>query len=294
MKRGELAAGREDIAAGAGTNAVLLTVVVPTFRSAGLITGALASLAAQTWRDFEVIVSDGASDDGTPDVARGFAAQLPAMTVDSRPDGGVYDAINRAVVQARGQWVLVLGSDDRLHAPDTLARLAPHLQQATADLVFGDVRMMGANQCGVAPGARYAGPVDVARLLRTNICQQAICYRRALLQTLGGFDTRYRLHADWALNLRAALRGPLQWVDIVVADYAATGMTATAGDPVYAAEAPLLLRDELLQRPQDRRLWPLQRQLLRGADALRRRGRAADALSLLGSWLWLRLQRIKG
>ena len=272
----------------------LLTVVLPTFRSAALLGGAMASLAAQTWRGFEVIVSDGASDDGTAALARNFTAQLPALTVDSRPDTGVYDAINRAVALAQGAWILVLGSDDRLHAPDTLAQLAPHLQHSSADLVYGDVRMMGANQCGVAPGGRYAGALDLPALLRANICQQAICYRRTLLQSLGGFDTRYRLHADWALNVRAALRAPLQWVDVVVADYAATGMSATAGDAVYAAEAPLLLRAELLQRPQDRRLWPLQRQLLRSADALRRRGRWGDAASLLVSYLRLRLQRLAG
>ncbi|MCY7315800.1 MAG: glycosyltransferase [Rubrivivax sp.] len=278
---------------GAEDDAPLLTVVVPTFRSAALIDGALASLAVQTWRGFEVFVSDGASDDGTPALARGYAEQLPALTVDSRPDDGVYDAINRAVARAEGSWVLVLGSDDRLHAPDTLARLAPHLQRATVDVVYGDVRMMGPNQCGVAPGQRYAGEVALPGLLRANICQQAICYRRTLLQALGGFDTRYRLHADWALNLRAALCGPLQWIDLVVADYAATGMTANAGDPVYAADAPLLLRAELLQRPHDRRLWPLQRYLLRSADTLRRGGRWGDALSLVGSYLRLRLQRLQ-
>ena len=279
-------------AAGDSLNTPLLTVVVPTRNSAKLVDGTLASLAAQTFRDFEVVISDGASVDGTLDIVRGFATQLPLLRVDSRRDGGVYDAINRGVELACGEWVLVLGSDDRLHADDTLAQLAPHLRQAAADLVFGDVRMMGPNRCGVAPGGRYAGNVALAGLLRANICQQAICYRRTLLQALGGFDARYRLHADWAMNLRAGFRGPLQWVDVVVADYAATGMSADAGDAAFAAYAPFLVRDAWCARPLDKRLWPLQRCLLRDADALRRRGLWRPALGLIGSYLRLRMQRL--
>jgi glycosyltransferase involved in cell wall biosynthesis len=161
-------------------NEPLISVVIPTFRSATLLPGALDSLARQLWRGFEVIVSDGASDDGTPELARAYAGSLPALRVDSRPDSGVYDAINRGVAQARGEWVLVLGSDDRLHANDTLARVAPLLQSTTAEWVHGDVRMMAASPDGVAAGGRYAGPMPLARLLKANICQQAIFYRRRL------------------------------------------------------------------------------------------------------------------
>jgi len=101
----------------------LVSVVVPTMNSEAVLGGALQSLAGQVFRDFEVIVSDGASRDGTLALARQAAPAMPALVVDSRPDRGVYDAINRGVALARGDWVLVLGSDDRLHAPDTLAQV---------------------------------------------------------------------------------------------------------------------------------------------------------------------------
>lgn len=274
--------------------APLLSIVIPTFGSQAVLGAALQSIAAQGWRDYEVIVSDGASSDGTLDVAAGFTAALAALVLDSRPDTGVYDAINRGIQRARGEWVLILGSDDRLHADDTLACLAPQLQAATVDVVYGDVRMMAANTNGVAAGARYAGEVPLERLVARNICQQAICYRRALFDALGGFDLRYRLHADWAFNLRAAVRGPMQWVDLVVADYAATGMSAAQGDDRWAEDMPEWLRATLLARADDRRLWPLQRCLLRQADRLRRHGRWGEALRHLGSYLALRARRVFG
>lgn len=270
-------------------NEPLISVVIPTFRSATLLPGALDSLARQLWRGFEVIVSDGASDDGTPELARAYAGSLPALRVDSRPDSGVYDAINRGVAQARGEWVLVLGSDDRLHANDTLARVAPLLQSTTAEWVHGDVRMMAASPDGVAAGGRYAGPMPLARLLKANICQQAIFYRRRLIERLAGFDSRYRIWADWAFNLRAAFQTPPEWIDLIVADYAATGLSARQGDPLLQAELPELIRREFAARAGDAALRPLSRHLLRQADALRRRGRWGEALRQIGTWARVRL-----
>ena len=274
--------------------APLLSIVVPTFGSQAVLGAALQSIAAQSWRDFEVIISDGASSDATLAMAAGFAQSLPALVLDSRPDSGVYDAINRGIALARGEWVLIVGSDDRLHGADTLAKLAPHLQAATADVVYGDVRMMAANTNGVPAGARYAGAVPLERLVMQNICQQAICYRRALFDDIGAFDLRYRLHADWALNLRAAVRGSLQWVDIVVTDYAATGMSAAQGDARWAEDMPEWLRATLLANAGDRRLWPLQRCLLRQADRFRRRGRWREAFAHMASYLTLRARRVFG
>ncbi|HEY2977178.1 MAG TPA: glycosyltransferase, partial [Burkholderiaceae bacterium] len=106
----------------------LVSFIVPTFDSQAHLARALQSLADQTCRDFEVVISDGASLDDTVLVAQSFAANLPSLTIDSQPDQGVYDAINRGIGLARGDWVLVLGSDDRLHAPDTLATLAAMLR----------------------------------------------------------------------------------------------------------------------------------------------------------------------
>lgn len=249
----------------------LISVIVPTYNCVALVEEALASLAGQTWRDFEVVVSDGNSPDGTAQKAAEFGSRLPQLTVLCRPDRGVYDAINLGVCAAKGTWCLVLGGDDRLHAPDTLARAAQQLADSRAALVYGDVRMMAPNGLSVPPGGRYAGPMSLHQLFRANICQQAIFYRRSVLDELGGFSLDFPVLADWELNLRLAIRRPIQWVDLVVTDYAATGMSARPIDP--AAEQAMLdrVRELLLEHPRDRKLWPLHRVLLRHADVFRKR-----------------------
>lgn len=269
----------------------LVSVVVPTWRSARLLPGGLQSLAAQTMRDFEVLVSDGGSDDGTLEVARAAAPRLPALRIDSRPDDGVYDAINRAIPLTRGAWVLVLGSDDRLHAPDTLEHMAVALRRSRADVVHGDVRVMSAgSSLGSLAGGRYGGPTALGRLLKDNVCQQAIFYRRSLFDRIGLFHPRYRVWADWEFNLRAVLEKDFEWVDLVVTDYHALGFSNDRVDEVLSEELPEILRSAAMARPFDPRLKPLHRALLRQADTLRRRGRLRDAFLYLGSWARIQWQ----
>lgn len=277
---------------GLGADGPLLSIVIPTMNSSAVLGGALQSLAQQTCRDFEVIISDGASTDATQAIAQDLQAGLPHLRIDSQRDSGVYDAINRGVALSRGEWFLVLGSDDRLHASDTLAAVAAQLRAGDgAQLVYGDVRMMAVNKC-VAPGARYAGPLSLKRMFRTNICQQAIFYRRTLFDTLGGFDLRYKLYADWDFNLRAFFRVPVRWIDVVVADYAATGMSATGTDPVFMDALPGKISDELISRIRERDLWPLHYHLLRDANWMRRRGQPKQAWGLLRSYLRLMAMRM--
>jgi len=273
--------------------APLVSVVIPTMNSAAVVTAALQSLAEQSFRDFEVLVSDGASKDDTLAIAESFSAALPALRIDSRPDGGVYDAINRGVHLARGVWFLVLGSDDRIHAPDTLATIATHLRrEGEAQVVYGDVRMMAENRYGVPVGGRYIGPVSIGQLIKSNVCQQAMFYRRSLFDTLGGFEVRYRMCADWAFNLRAEFMTPARWVDVVVADYAATGLSASGADEAFIADFPALLRDGLFRNSGNRAYWPLQRRMLREADRLRRRGQWRGFGDYLGAYLGLLVRRV--
>ena len=271
----------------------LVSVVVPTMNSAAVLADALRSLASQTFRDFEVILSDGASTDETLAIAERHVASLPALRIDSRRDTGVYDAMNRGVLLAHGEWFFVLGSDDCLSSPDTLATVAVHLRaEASATMVYGDVRMMAVNLCGVAPGERYAGPMSMKRLFSTNICQQSIFYRRDLFDTLGGFDVRYRLYADWDFNLRAAFMAPMRWIDVVVADYSATGTSATATDARFYEDLPGFIRTQLLLHAERRDLWPAQWRVVRDANRMRRRGQWRDAFSGIGVYLRLVARRI--
>ncbi|WP_068180429.1 glycosyltransferase family 2 protein [Mycobacterium sp. UM_CSW] len=195
----------------------LFSIIVPTFNVAATLRRCLDSIASQTCKDFEVVLVDGGSTDATLDIANSFASRLGTrLVIHSGPDKGAYDAMNRGVSMAKGDWLLFLGADDALYEADTLAHVAAFLDDHDhSDLIYGDVIMR-------SNSSRYAGPFDLDRLLfEQNICHQAIFYRSELFAGIGPFNLRYPVWADWDFNIRCFSNPALvtRYMDVVVARY---------------------------------------------------------------------------
>ena len=183
----------------------------------------LDSVRAQTFRDFEHVVIDGASTDGSVDEIRARADGLAYWT--SEPDGGIYAAMNKGWRRARGEYVNFLNSGDWLAAPDVLERVFAR-EPVSADMVYGDsLRPDGAG------GWKLLSQPDewtAARFFDMGICHQTLFYRRELLEMLGGYDERYRIVADWEFNFRALLAGrSARHLPLAIVGYAGGGVSAT-------------------------------------------------------------------
>ena len=193
------------------------SIIVPTFNVAATLATCLESVVSQSHSNFEVVVVDGGSTDATLDIAKSFTPRLGTrLIVHSGPDQGVYDAMNRGVGMATGEWVFFLGADDTLYDADTLARVSAFLSEhERSDLVYGDVIMR-------SNSSRQAGAFDLDRLVfEENICHQAIFYRRELFASIGPFNLRYPVWADWDFNIRCFSNPALvtRYMDMVVALY---------------------------------------------------------------------------
>ena len=119
-----------------GTSAPLFSITIPTFNRANLLGFAVRSILAQTFGDFEVVISDNWSTDATPRVAAGFA---DARVRYVRPERHLVtvDSFEFARRSARGDLVMVLNDDDAL-APGALARFAEEFRGRRADFMFSD------------------------------------------------------------------------------------------------------------------------------------------------------------
>ena len=169
----------------------IITVCLNAERTLGRT---LESMQAQTCRDFEYLVVDGGSRDGTLDLIRGSG--LPVSVV-SEPDRGISDAFNKGVQRARGEWLGFLNADD-WYEPDTLAvaaRAAEH--HPDWDVICGRQRYFH--------NGRPTATFDVnPALLRSfmSVNHIASFSRRALYQRFGGFREHYRYAMDYELYLR--------------------------------------------------------------------------------------------
>lgn len=209
-----------------------LTVLTVVKNGAADLPRCLASVDAQAWPALEHVVVDGASTDGTLELLRRAAG--PRRRVVSEPDEGLYDAMNKGIDLATGDFVLFLGADDVLRCD--LADVAPRLVDP-GTVYYGDVWLVGARR-------RYDGPFDARKLAHHNICHQAIFYPRAALAR-HRFARRYRWLADWELNMRCFSDPALAFehLPVLVADYEdRRGLSSTR-------------RDEALERDYLRLLW---------------------------------------
>lgn len=214
----------------------LISVVVPTYNSGERLDACLDSILAQSFRDFELVVIDGGSKDGTVDRLADRAKSNPALVWQSGRDGGVYDAMNKGVKLARGAWILFLGSDDELYAKDVFERVVPHLS-ADHDLVYGNVLSVGAS-AWAEDGAIYDGEFNEEKILERNICHQAIFYSKQLFATYGGYDPSFKVLADWEYNLRVFRKARKKYIDVVIARFAGGGLSTRAVDRDFLVRLP--------------------------------------------------------
>src|SRR3982750_4096075 len=98
----------------------LLSIIIPTFNSQITIERCLESLSKQTFRDFEILVIDGGSEDNTIGLVKEKQPVLPAVTLVSEKDEGTYDAMNKGIGLSTGTWLYFLGSDDWLYNEQVL------------------------------------------------------------------------------------------------------------------------------------------------------------------------------
>ena len=186
----------------------------------GLLTTA-ESLRSQDFLDWEWLVKDGKSTDGTVQ-ALAELEPVPAWQ-ESTADSGIYDAMNQALPHARGEWVLFLNAGDTLSEPVTLSRVAPILSASSRQWAFGSVRNIAPE--GHSIGWQSASPFNQLGLAmgQTTVPHQATFMRRELLQSLGGFRLDFGTEADQELTYRASLQGPPTEIVWPIADFRVGG-----------------------------------------------------------------------
>lgn len=117
------------------------SIITVVYNGAALLPGTMQSVLQQCYPHIEYIVVDGASKDNSVAIIRDFAAQLPQLRWISEPDRGLYDAMNKGLHLATGDFIWFLNSGDHLHAADTVKRCAA-LATAQTDVLYGETMLV--------------------------------------------------------------------------------------------------------------------------------------------------------
>lgn len=216
-----------------------LTVATVTYNAAPLIARTIASVERQNHPSVEHLIIDGNSSDETLAEVhhyqeRNSRAGVPhEVNCLSEPDSGLYDAMNKALQMATGDYIVFLNAGDTFHTDDTLARIAELARRSSVApaVVYGDTHLVDAD--GNYLRRRRLSPPEVLtwRSFRHGmlVCHQSFFVRTDLARRFP-YDLRYRFSADfdWCIRLlREAAREALPVVNsrLVIADFLHEGMT---------------------------------------------------------------------
>lgn len=203
------------------------SIIICAYNASKSLPAALDSILAQICDDYEVVVIDGTSTDGTrkiiEDYEKKFGGRLRWI---SEPDSGVYDAMNKGIDLARGEWIYFLGSDDLLYLNDILEKISKAVEKSDLDVVYGNVKWGETENI-------YDGKFSALKLIQKNICHQAIFFKKSLFDKFGKYDAKYKVLADHVFNMQwfndESVRR--KYVELTIAKYNIDGQSSTSCAP---------------------------------------------------------------
>ncbi len=204
----------------------MFTVVIATFNAGKTLGACLESLRTQTYRDFEIVIADGVSTDDTLAILGACAGEISFQI--SEKDRSIYDAWNKVIPHAKGEWFLFLGADDTLWDSDVLKKAATRLSGVTENVAYGKVAMVLPNgEVLNFEGEPWTNVSDKFRHEMT-IPHQGTFHRRSLFTKHGLFDPSFKICGDYEFLLRELKNSAARLLDdLIVTKMAFGGVSST-------------------------------------------------------------------
>ena len=188
----------------------LISVITVVFNGAETLRDTIESVAMQSYENVEHIVLDGCSTDGSVEILQDYNHQLAYWC--SEKDGGIYDAMNKGITLATGEYIGMLNADDMFADNEVLQNIVDKFQQTSADAVFSCLNIVEQHNLQKINRKYRVGKLN-ATLLRVGImpahptfyCKKS-CYEKA-----GIYKTDYKISADFEMLVRLLIRQKISW-----------------------------------------------------------------------------------
>lgn len=207
-----------------------LSIVTINRNNAAGLEKTLQSVAAQTFTEFEYVVIDGASTDDSVEVIKKYESQFSHLKWVSEPDSGIYNAMNKGVRLASGEYIQILNSGDGLAAPDVTEKMLDELEKA------GNPSILYGNMVKCFPDGRrladkcFAGQeITMLGMFTGTLNHNPAYVHRKLFEKYGYYDEAIKIVSDWKWYLQAIILGDEKprYVDMDVTLFDMTGISET-------------------------------------------------------------------
>lgn len=198
----------------------LITVISVSYNCVNDVEKTINSLENQTYKEFEYIVIDGNSSDGTTEKVKEYQHFFDNMTVISEPDRGIYDAMNKGVAKANGKYIFFLNFGDCFYDSDVLKSIVKKMD-SNADVYYGNIEKD--EDIVIQKGKATLFNCIYREYM---ICHQSIFTKRELLKKYP-FDLQYKLCADRDWLIKALQeKHYIEYVNETICKYDTTGQSS--------------------------------------------------------------------
>lgn len=174
---------------------MLLSIITINLNHANGLLNTAKSIANQTENNFEWIIIDGGSTDKSVEIIRPFQQYIGYWV--SEPDKGIYNAMNKGIAQAKGDYILFLNSGDRLYDKYVVAKLSPLLKQQGVYYTRALLEEENKNRI-----VKYPKKLDIDFFLTNSLNHQNCIFKKSLFEKYGFYDEHYKICSDWDFTLQ--------------------------------------------------------------------------------------------
>ena len=199
-----------------------ISIITINLNNAEGLSKTIVSVRHQTYSDIEYIIIDGGSTDGSIEIINNSTKDLNYWV--SEKDSGMYQAMNKGIAKATGNYLLFLNSGDTLSNVDTIKRIVPLFDDK--EIVFGNINVMHNGQ--VYDTLIYPDTLNFNYFIAGTIPHQGMFIRRSVFSLVGLYDEKYKICSDWKFQIDSICKFKCTYkhIDFIVADFLGGGISA--------------------------------------------------------------------
>ena len=193
-----------------------LSVITINYNNRDGLKKTIESVVNQTYKDFEYIIIDGGSTDGSVEVLKEYSDKIDYWV--SEPDKGIYNAMNKGIDIAKSEYCIFMNSGDLFYSNTTLSRILDHLDGT--DIIYGNTQESNGNI------TKHKDKITFATLYYGSLCHQSAIIKTTLLQKFH-YDESLKIVSDWKFFLQTLIfeNSTYKGVDMFISTYDVSGLT---------------------------------------------------------------------
>lgn len=226
-----------------------LSIITINRNNAAGLEKTMLSVASQTFREFEYVVVDGASTDNSVEVIKRLSPQFAHLKWVSEPDKGIYNAMNKGIRMASGDYIQILNSADALVANDVTGKMLEALEQLDyPTILYGNMIKCFPDGRKIVDRCFAGQEITMLGMFTGTLNHDPAYIRRDLFEKHGYYDETLKIVSDWKWYLQAIILGGEQplYVDLDVTLFDMTGISENAHSKTMIREERKKVLDEMI------------------------------------------------